>query len=118
MLTIDIALCILCVCLVSIGQVMLRAASMVAHAAPEAGLRAWLNLTSVSAVVVYLCAMLLWLWVLGRVPLSQAFAFFGLSFFLVPALAHRFLGDAVSLNTWVGAAIIMAGIVVTNWRPA
>jgi undecaprenyl phosphate-alpha-L-ara4N flippase subunit ArnE len=62
--------------------------------------------------------MLLWLWVLGRVPLSQAFAFFGLSFFLVPALAHRFLGDAVSWTTWVGATIILAGIVVTNWRTA
>jgi undecaprenyl phosphate-alpha-L-ara4N flippase subunit ArnE len=60
--------------------------------------------------------MLLWLWILGRVPLTQAFAFFGLSFFFVPILAHRFLGDAITIQTWIGAAIIMIGIIVSNWR--
>lgn len=115
---VDVALCLICVVLVSVGQVMLRAASLLAQAASVTGLRAWMNGTSLAAIAVYGCAMLLWLWVLGRVPLTQAFAFFGLSFFIVPALAHRFLGDAVTLNTWLGAAIIALGIVVTNWRSA
>lgn len=116
MRVVDIALCVVCVCLVSVGQVMLRAASLLAYQEPQIGLRAWLNGTTLSAIFIYGCAMLMWLWLLGRVPLSQAFAFFGLSFFLVPIIAHRFLGDAVSVNTWVGAAIIMLGIMVTNLR--
>lgn len=94
---------------------MLRAASLVAFHAESTGLRAWLNTTTMSAFVVYGSAMLLWLWILGRVQLSQAFAFFGLSFFLVPAIAHYLLGERVSVNTWIGAGIIMIGIVVTNW---
>lgn len=111
----EIALCVLCVCLVSVGQVMLRAASLLAYQQTQTGPRAWLNGTTLCALAIYCCAMLLWLWILGRVPLSRAFAFFGLSFFLVPIIAHRFLGDAVSINTWIGAGIIMLGIVVTNW---
>jgi undecaprenyl phosphate-alpha-L-ara4N flippase subunit ArnE len=90
---------------------------MLANGAAQPGFRAWVNGTSLVAIAIYSLAMLLWLWVLGRVPLTQAFAFFGLSFFIVPALAHRFLGDAVSINTWVGAAVIALGIVITNWRP-
>lgn len=113
---VDIALCVSCVCLVSVGQVLLRAASLLAAHGTQTGLRAWVNTTTLVAFVVYGSAMVLWMWILSRVPLSQAFAFFGLSFFLVPAIAHRFLGDTVSINTWVGAAIIMIGIVVTNWR--
>ena len=53
-----------------------------------------------------------------RVPLRQAFAFFGLSFFIVPALANRFLGDPVTIYTWIGATVIVAGIVLTAWKPS
>lgn len=66
------------------------------------------------ALTIYGGAMLMWLWILGRVPITQAFAFFGLSFFLVPYLANRYLGDPISQYTWVGAVIILTGIVVTN----
>jgi undecaprenyl phosphate-alpha-L-ara4N flippase subunit ArnE len=97
---------------------MLRAASILVHSVPQPGWRDWLNGTAIVAVLIYGSAMLLWLWLLGRVPLTQAFAFFGLSFFIVPFLANRFLGDAVSVYTWLGAAVISVGVVVTNWRPA
>ena len=112
----DAALCVLCVMLVSVGQVLLRAASLLASASRESGLRPWLNGTSLLAVSVYGSAMLLWLWVLSRTPLTQAFAFFGLSFFIVPALANRFLGDPVTLYTWIGAGVIIVGILLTNWQ--
>lgn len=107
------AACALCVGVVSTGQVLLRAASLSAAAQPGLGWRAWLNGTSVLAVVVYGTAMLLWLWILGRVPLTQAFAWFGMSFFLVPLLAHHFLGDPVSPFTWIGAGVILVGILLS-----
>jgi undecaprenyl phosphate-alpha-L-ara4N flippase subunit ArnE len=111
----DIAACALCVSVVSTGQVLLRAASVSAAADPSLGWRAWLNGTSILAGLVYGTAMLLWLWILGRVPLTQAFAWFGMSFFLVPLLAHRFLGDPVSPYPWVGAGIILLGILVSGY---
>ncbi|WP_425256817.1 EamA family transporter [Rubrivivax sp. RP6-9] len=114
----DILLCLLCVGCSAVGQVLMRAASLAAVRSGVAGPLAWLNGTMLVAVCVYVAAMALWMFVLSRVPLTQAFAFFGLSFFIVPALAHRFFGDPVSLQTWLGAGIIMLGIVVTNWRAA
>lgn len=114
----DLAACAICVVVVSTGQVLLRAASLAAAAQPGLGWRAWLNGTTLLALAVYGTAMLLWLWVLGRVPLTHAFAWFGMSFFIVPILAHRFLGDPVSPYTWIGAGVIVAGILISGYRPS
>lgn len=111
MRAVDAALCVFCVALVSLGQVLLRAtATMI-------GSRGWpaaIGWQSAVAVAVYGSAMLLWLFILTRVPLTVAFAFFGLCFFLVPLLASRMLGDPVSIATWVGASIIIIGVIVTT----
>ena len=111
----DVAWCLVCVALGSTGQVLLRAASLLAAKAPERGLAAWYTWTSVFAVAAYVVGMLLWVWVLSRVPLTQAFAFFGLSFLVVPVLANRWLGDPTTPFTWIGGGVIMAGIALTNW---
>ncbi len=110
---IDAFWCVCCVLLVSVGQVLLRAASMTASEA-AAGWRGWISPISCLAVLVYASAMLAWLSILSRIPLTQAFAFFGLSFFIVPFLANRFLGDPVGIHTWLGACVIAAGIVITS----
>lgn len=115
MRVVDIALCLVCVALGSTGQVLLRMASMAAARSDHPGLGGYLTGTSALAVVVYAGAMLLWAWVLSRVPLTQAFAFFGLSFVVVPLLSHRLLGDPLTPYTWAGAVVIMAGIALTNW---
>lgn len=113
MKAIDAFWCVCCVLLVSVGQVLLRAASM--HAADVAtGWRGWISPISCIAVLVYGVAMLAWLGILSRIPLTQAFAFFGLSFFIVPFLANRFLGDPVNIHTWLGACVIAIGIVITS----
>lgn len=114
---IDIAFCLICVTLVSVGQVLLRSASKIGFGSPQLGIASWINLTSFVAVLIYGCAMIMWLWILSRVPITQAFAFFGLSFFLVPLLAHRFLGDPISINTWIGAIIILIGVLITSQQP-
>ncbi|MCZ2439833.1 MAG: hypothetical protein LC119_06630 [Burkholderiales bacterium] len=116
MKALDMLACALCVGIVSTGQVLLRAASLSAAAQVGNGWRAWMNGTTLVAALVYSAAMLLWLWILGRVPLTQAFAWFGMSFFLVPLLAHRFLGDPVSPFTWAGAGVILLGILISGYR--
>jgi undecaprenyl phosphate-alpha-L-ara4N flippase subunit ArnE len=107
----DVLLCLVCVALVSLGQVLLRGVSI---AAADGGIARLLSLQSGVAVAVYGLAMLMWLFVLSRVPLTQAFAFFGLCFFLVPLLAHQFHGDPIGPRTWLGAAIIAVGVIVTT----
>jgi undecaprenyl phosphate-alpha-L-ara4N flippase subunit ArnE len=107
---VDVVLCLVCVSLVSLGQVLLRGVSI---AAANGGGQRVLSLQSGIAVAVYGSAMLMWMFILSRVPLTQAFAFFGLCFFLVPLLANQLHGDPISARTWVGAAIIAVGVVVT-----
>ncbi len=57
--------------------------------------------------------MLLWIYILSRVPLAIAFGFFGLSFFLVPMFGYYFLGEALTWKTWFGALVICIGIGIT-----
>lgn len=111
----DVLLSLTCVALGSAGQVLLRAASLKAARDATPGAAAWLNLTTASALALYVLGMLLWLWVLSRVPITQAFAFFGLGFVAVPLLAHRWLGDPLTPQMLAGGVVIMAGIVLTNW---
>ena len=115
MRALDISLCLLCVALGSTGQVLLRAASLQALRANASGPAAWLNGTTAIALTLYVAGMVLWLWVLSRVPITQAFAFFGLGFVAVPLLAHRWLGDPLTPQVLAGGVVIMAGIVITNW---
>lgn len=112
----DVSLCLVTVVLVSLGQVMLRAAAVAASVSPRPAPFNMLGTTSVIAVVLYVSAMALWLYVLSRVPLTQAFAFFGLCFFLVPALANRLLGDPVNMFTWMGAVVIFVGVLLSSWQ--
>lgn len=111
----DVGLCLVCVALGSCGQVLLRATSVAALQSTTAGWRAWLTVTSLTAIAVYAVGLLLWTWILSRVPLTQAFAFFGLSFVTVPLLAHLLLGDPIGGNTWLGGGIIFCGIVIAAW---
>ncbi|MBM3390155.1 MAG: hypothetical protein FJY26_11780 [Betaproteobacteria bacterium] len=67
----------------------------------------WLGLA------IYGGATLAWLALLRTVPLSVAYPFFALAFFIVPLLSWWVLGEAVSLRHWVGALLISAGVWVS-----
>lgn len=65
------------------------------------------------ALVVYGGATLAWLMVLRTVPLSIAYPFFALAFFIVPLLSWQLLGEPVGLRQWIGALLIAAGVWVS-----
>lgn len=113
MRSLDVLLCLVAVSLVSLGQVLLRGLSLQAVAG---GFDRVLSVRTLGALGVYAVAMLIWLYVLARVPLTQAFAFFGLCFFFVPLMAHYLHGDPVGLHTWTGAIIIAIGVFVSTGR--
>lgn len=56
----------------------------------------------------------LWLGVLSRVELSQAYPFVGLSFVLAAVLGYFVFADAVSATRVAGIALIVAGVVLVG----
>lgn len=64
-------------------------------------------------LVVYGGATLAWLALLRTVPLSVAYPFFALAFFIVPLLSWWLLGESVGPRHFVGALLIGAGVWVS-----
>lgn len=96
--------------LLALGQVMFKyAAQDIQFSQP----RSFLSIPLGLALVVYAVATLAWLAVLTRLPLSVAFPFYGLTFLLVPLLAHWLLKEPVGIATYVGGVVIMVGIAIT-----
>ena len=67
-----------------------------------------------AAVVLYAAATLLWVWILSRVPLSQAHPWAALGVVVVPLAAVVVFGEVVRPVFWLDAALIVAGIVLTQ----
>jgi undecaprenyl phosphate-alpha-L-ara4N flippase subunit ArnE len=68
------------------------------------------------AVGVYVVATVLWMAVLKSTPLRIAYPFAALAFFIVPIAAHFVLGEYIGWNTFVGAGLIAAGVLVSVIR--
>jgi len=66
------------------------------------------------ALVVYGAATLAWISLLRTVPLSVAYPFFALAFFIVPLLSWWALGEPMSSRQWMGAALIGLGVWVSS----
>ena len=62
--------------------------------------------------VLYFIAIVLWLYVLGQLPINRAFPFVSLTFVFMPLIAHFFAGETVSPGTIVGACLIVPGILI------
>jgi drug/metabolite transporter (DMT)-like permease len=69
-----------------------------------------LNKYLFAALVVYALATGLWVALLREVPLSVAYPFVALAFFLVPLMGHWVLGETLRWQTLAGAAVIVAGV--------
>ena len=66
-----------------------------------------------TALFVYGVSTLFWILLLRQVPLKLAYPFVGCAFFIVPLLAHFFLGESISWHSIFGAVLIAAGIYVS-----
>ena len=110
----SIALTVLCVLLISLGQLLFKTAAMQwkvdgLSMATVAGL---FSPVMIAALVIYALATLLWVYVLRTAPLSSAYSIFALAFLIVPLLAWLVFGERLSANVLVGGGIIIVGIVV------
>lgn len=64
--------------------------------------------------LLYAGLTLVWIWILGRVPLSVAYPFYALAFVFTPTLAYFVFGETVSRSYAAGTALIVAGLVLTT----
>ncbi len=104
-----------CVVMVAMGQLLFKAA------AGQWRIEGWswvtvrtlLSPVMIAALFVYGGATLLWVFVLRSVPLSLAYSVFSLAFVIVPLMARATLGEPLSMNTIVGGAVIVAGVLIS-----
>ena len=68
-----------------------------------------------AALVTYGAATLLWIWILSRVTLIQAYPWVSLGTVIVPLLGWFVFGERVAPIFWLGVAFIVAGIGLTQY---
>lgn len=66
------------------------------------------------AVCMYAATILIWIYVLRTLPLSAAYPLTALSYVIVPSLSYLFLNEKVSMQTVLGSAVVILGVVITH----
>jgi multidrug transporter EmrE-like cation transporter len=115
-------LIILNVFLTAVGQVMLKAGMMAPPVQSAIGRGAWAPATMaiatqpmvIGGLAAYGMAVLIWLIVLARVPLSTAYPFVALSIALTGIFGRILFHDAFSAAKLAGTVLIMAGVVLLS----
>lgn len=104
--------------MVALGQVMFKLTG--ARLASQPALPFYTIATSplfIGALMIYGLATLVWIYVLKSVPLSYAYTFMAMTFIIVPALAGLWLNEPIPPRFYIGASLIVAGL-VTVWSSA
>jgi drug/metabolite transporter (DMT)-like permease len=96
--------------LLSSGQVLFKQAAIAGNRKPfpVALFNGWL----VAALILYVIATVLWVWILRTTSLSMAYPFVALGFILVPLAAHYVFGEPFETRYVVGMVLIIAGLLV------
>ena len=92
------------------GEVLLKKGATVAGAGP-AVLGPLSSLWTWSGILCYVTALVSWLYVLRKVPLSIAFPLINVVHVLVPLGASIFLNEQVSPRRWAGITLILLGVI-------
>nr|WP_294501419.1 hypothetical protein [uncultured Rhodopila sp.] len=71
-----------------------------------------------AALAMYGFATLLWIWILSRVTLMQAYPWVSVGVVLVPLLGWFLFGERAAPAYWLGVAFIVAGIGLTQYSAA
>jgi multidrug transporter EmrE-like cation transporter len=114
-----LALTLLTVVLSACAQVVLKvamSAPAVQQAMRAGGMSAVTTVTAAPFVWLGLCiyalSTVLWLAVLARVDVGQAYPFVGLGVVLTLLCGAVFLGEGVSLGRVAGTALVVAGVIL------
>ncbi len=106
----DLGLILFTVASLAAGQICFKLAS---PAFTVFSMRSMFSPIFIIALIIYAVATVLWVVVLSRVPLTVAYPLIALSYLIVPLLARVFLNEPLSWQTFAGAAVIIAGILLS-----
>ena len=67
------------------------------------------------ALILYATATLLWIWILSRVNLSVAYPWVAVGMVIVPLLGWLIFGERVGPIFWLGVALIVIGVGLTQY---
>jgi drug/metabolite transporter (DMT)-like permease len=98
----------------SVGQVLFKLAARALEGTTPLLERVLFNKYLFAALLVYGVATAMWVALLRQVPLSVAYPFVALAFFLVPLMGHWVLGESLRWQTLLGAAVIFAGVWISG----
>lgn len=99
------------------GQVMFKRVGLTlqGHSGLPAILLALHEPSLYVALTIYAAATLLWIWILSRVTLMQAYPWVALGMIIVPLLGWFVFGERVAPVFWLGVACIIAGVGLTQY---
>lgn len=101
--------------LIAAGQVLFKFTGARLAARDGADfLRVLIDPYLLAALGIYGAGTLIWISVLRHLPLGQAYPFMAMSFVMVPLASMYFFGEPLGLRYWLGAAMIIAGMVIIN----
>lgn len=107
------------VTLSAMGQLLLRAGMVEAgDAAAADGSLLQAAVTSpyvLGGFILFGVSSVLWMAALSKVPLSLAYPFTGLSYLIILAVSSVAVHEQVSPQRWVGACIVLAGLLIVVW---
>ena len=106
--------------MLSCGQVMFKRVGLTlqGHSGVEAILLVMREPVLYMALAMYGTATLLWIWILSRVTLIQAYPWVGVGMIIVPLLGWLVFGERVAPIYWLGVAFIVIGIGLTQYAIA
>jgi len=97
----------------ALGQISLKYA-MLKHGSIELNIKGIASLilepSLLLAIMIYSVAMLMWLQVLSKIPLSTAYPILAVTYILVPFLAYAVFGESIGKNQLIGMLLILAGV--------
>lgn len=68
-----------------------------------------------AALAIYGVSTLLWIWILTRVSLMQAYPWVAVGIVVVPLLSHYVYNETAGPMYWLGAALCAIGVALTQY---
>ena len=68
-----------------------------------------------AALALYGAATLLWIWILSRIPLSQAYPWVALSIAVVPLAGALLFGERITIYFWLGLGLVVVGVLFIQY---
>ncbi len=117
MTLLDNGLLLMFTLMLSIGQVMFKRVGLGlrGHSGSDAILAVLSEPSLYLALSIYGAATLLWIFILSRVSLVQAYPWVAVGMIVVPLLGWFIFGERVTPMFWLGVAFVVVGVGLTQY---